>query len=139
MKRLALCLAAATTACSALPARQPTMDAAVAKAISKEYALESPPVFVSDPAHCTAPTFSHVATIRVDALKDPAFSERYPQGAFVLCDVSESRDTATAHYQRLLFHGALKEVKVAEHGEVTLRHQRDGWRVVAWKRASVDY
>jgi len=139
MRLLVLLLATATTACSSVPTRQPTIEAAIADALSTDHALASPPVFVSDPAHCASLTFSQATTIRADALNDGAFPSRFPKGVFVVCDVKDSRDTTTAHVQRLLFHGASKTVRVAEDGEVKLHRSRNGWKVVSWKRFAVDY
>jgi hypothetical protein len=139
MKLLSLFLAATMTACSSVPTRQPTVEAAIAGALSTNYALASPPVFVSDPAHCTSPTFAQAATIRAEALNEVTFPSRFPKGVFVVCDPKESRDAATARVQRLLFHGASKTVKIAEQGDMTLRRGRNGWNVVRWERVAVDY
>lgn len=139
MRLPVLLLAVATTACSSLPTKKTTLETAIAEGISVTFMHGSPPVFISDPLDCTAPPFSQVATIRVAELKDPAFPARFPKGVFVVCDVTESSGKATAHYQRVLFHGHLNAVNVAEHGTMKLRRQRGGWRVVDWERIAVDY
>lgn len=67
------------------------------------------------------------------------FPMTYPNGLFVVCDTSASKNAADATVLRYLFSDSKKEVLVASAVSVKLSKAFEGWKIHSWKKSFFEY
>ena len=79
------------------------------------------------------------AAARERPLTDPAFGANYPDGAWLICDATATREAATVTLFRYLFHASLKRTLVSNRIDVTLIRHGSRWRIAQWNNTAIDY
>lgn len=67
------------------------------------------------------------------------FPMTYPDGLFVVCDTSASKNAADATVLRYLFNASKKEVLVASAIDVKLSKAFEGWKIHSWQESFFEY
>jgi hypothetical protein len=67
------------------------------------------------------------------------FSMTYPDGLFVVCDTTVSKNAAAATILRYLFNSSRKEVLVASAVNVKLSKVVEGWKIHTWRKSFFEY